>query len=39
MVEVDRDSESTAEAVETLKEQRMIEGRVVGLFDEDRRKT
>jgi ferritin len=39
MVETDRDSESKAEAVETLKEQLTIEGQLVGLYDEYERKS
>ena len=34
MVETDRDSESKAEAVETLSGQLVIEGQLVGLYDE-----
>ncbi len=39
MVETDRDSESKAEAVETLKEQLVIEGQLVGLYDEYERES
>lgn len=34
MIETDRDSESKAVAVKTLREQLVIEGRLVGLYDE-----
>ncbi|MBT4320401.1 hypothetical protein HOD50_07230 [Candidatus Bathyarchaeota archaeon] len=37
MVETDRYSESKAEAVETLREQLVIEGKLVGLYDEHER--
>lgn len=39
MIETDRDSESKSEAVETLKEQLVIEGQLVGLYDEYERKS
>ena len=39
MIVVDRDSELKSEAVETLKEQLVIEGQLVGLYDEYERKS
>lgn len=39
MIETGRNSESKSEAVETLKEQLLIEGQLVGLYDEYERKS
>jgi hypothetical protein len=39
MIETGRDNESKSEAVETLKEQLVIEGQLVGLYDEYERES